>query len=384
MSVSEVMIVRNQKVNYTKYTSLEFLGLISYIIFIVYLILLVFLFFGMIAGGGILQLFLEGTPVIIIIGLIVGTIGWVLYFFCMFKPYFHKEIFTSFWAPIFTTQEFKDDLKKDGPFVIIIYILLSLLIIITYPAYKVVMFLAFESKFLSKDELYQEGFRYKTIEGKGVIKSKTIRKIIPSLTTEEGEMLARLVTQLNMKEYESFCKECVETEQGRIVILDLSEKKLTSFPSDLSDFRFLKVLNLRSNRITTLPSKIQYLKDLERLDLGENQLESINQSLGTLSNLKNLDLSANKLESFPSWTQEMPSLTNLDLSKNRLTTILNSIGLLKNLIVLDLSQNNLSFLPESIENLTKLQYLDIRGNQIISLSKSITSLPNLKEFTYED
>ncbi len=100
------------------------------------------------------------------------------------------------------------------------------------------------------------------------------------------------------------------------------------------------------------------------LDLSNRGLTSIPSDVFNRTDLESLDLSGNRLTGAPqAEIRHLQKLKNLDLSDNQLTGLPAELGQLKNLEVLDVSNNRLTGLPLELGNLTQLRILDISGNQ---------------------
>jgi hypothetical protein len=91
-----------QNVKICYYKSLESLGVVSVILFMVYFVA-ISVFLGIFSTFGV-NFFL------ILIGIVLGIIGWLIYFYDLFKPFFLKEPSKLFWKCFFSREE----LKKDG------------------------------------------------------------------------------------------------------------------------------------------------------------------------------------------------------------------------------------------------------------------------------
>jgi len=96
----------------------------------------------------------------------------------------------------------------------------------------------------------------------------------------------------------------VETNDGKITHLYLYSNNISSVPSELSQLKNLKNLDLSHNKISSVPSE---LSQLTYLDLRNNNLTSVPSEL---SQLKYLDLRNNNISSVPS---ELSQLTNLKM-----------------------------------------------------------------------
>lgn len=166
-----------------------------------------------------------------------------------------------------------------------------------------------------------------------------------------------------------------------------SSLSLAAFPSFLTSFVHLEVLNLRDNRISSIPGGLAMLTTLERLDLSANCLcdssfSGSKCSWGQLTALRELVLRGNRLTSFPSAIMECTALTQVDLSGNSIRNIPNDfVGDHCKLRLLDLHHNALTSLPEEVGKLRHLRTLRLHENKLTTLPSSMHSLLLLEELT---
>ena len=120
------------------------------------------------------------------------------------------------------------------------------------------------------------------------------------------------------------------------------------------------VLNLSKKKLKTFPIEILKMKNLQELNLSKNKLDSIPEQIGTLMNLQTLNLSGNKLTYLPDSIGELKNLKKLVGSRNSLQSLPKTIGNLQNLEILDLWENDLSNFPEELGKLKKLRWMDLR------------------------
>jgi Leucine-rich repeat (LRR) protein len=119
-------------------------------------------------------------------------------------------------------------------------------------------------------------------------------------------------------------------------------------------------LDLSRKKLKTFPMEILKFKNLQELDLSKNRLDSIPELIGTLTNLQVLNVSGNKLEYLPDSIGELKNLKKFVGSKNNLIALPKRIGELENLEVLDLWETDLSVFPDEMKKLTKLRWMDLR------------------------
>jgi hypothetical protein len=174
--------------------------------------------------------------------------------------------------------------------------------------------------------------------------------------------------------------------KDEVVRLDLSYKKLNSFPKEILQLKNLKRLNLSHNNITAIPPQISGLADLRRINLSHNKIESLPIQLFELKKLKKLYLDHNKLKSIPPEILQLTELKGLDVQYNPITSLPHQINKLSRLTffrsdplalyTLDslrkLNASNWSFIrtvPDSIAGKPLLYYLNL--TEISSFHKDL-------------
>lgn len=100
--------------------------------------------------------------------------------------------------------------------------------------------------------------------------------------------------------------------------IDLANKGLTEFPSDLRGMPNLKSLNLSNNKIQEIPAWISELGKLEVLDLRNNYIKSLGKEIGKLENLKCLYLRDNELIDIPFELSLLPQLVTVFVGGNKI------------------------------------------------------------------
>jgi len=175
-----------------------------------------------------------------------------------------------------------------------------------------------------------------------------------------------------------------EAKINKANLLDLSSKKITYLPSEISELKSLNVLYISDNQLTSLPPEFSELKSLSVLYISNNQLTSLPPEILELRNLIELDLSRNQLTSLPPEILELRNLIELNLSRNQLTSLPPEISELRNLTRLNIYGNQLTSLPPEISNLEKLAILEISENQLISFPPEILELKNLAILAISD
>jgi internalin A len=166
--------------------------------------------------------------------------------------------------------------------------------------------------------------------------------------------------------------------------LDLSRKRLTTLPAEISQLTNLNWLDLSGNQLTTLPAEIGQLTNLNWLSLSNNQLTTLLTEIGQITSLSTLSLSNNQLTTLLAEIGQLTNLNGLDLSGNQLTTLPAEIAQLTNLNWLYLSGNQLTTLPAEIAQFTNLSWLSLSDNQLTMLPVEIGQLTNLSWLSLSD
>jgi len=170
-----------------------------------------------------------------------------------------------------------------------------------------------------------------------------------------------------------------EAKGSDVTTLDLSFKRLTFLPSEISELKNLTQLNISGNQLTSLPSEVSMLKNLTQLNISGNLLTSFPSELSKLKNLTQLNISANRLTSLSLEISELKNLTQLNVSINQLTSLPPEISELKNLAQFNISANQLTSLPPEISKLKNLTQLNVSANQLTFLPSEISELKNLTQ-----
>ena len=145
------------------------------------------------------------------------------------------------------------------------------------------------------------------------------------------------------------------TENGKVVEVQMISAGLASIPRSLQKFPNLYKLQLQTNKIRKL-RVLDECKNLQILNLSDNQINSAGLALlPKITGLKSVDFSFNKIDSLENFTN-LREIESLNLSQNELKEI--------------------SPLP----NLSKLKFLDLTGNPISKLEnlQYLESLISLK------
>jgi len=119
-------------------------------------------------------------------------------------------------------------------------------------------------------------------------------------------------------------------------------------------------LDLSRKKLKTFPMEILTFKNLQELNLSKNKLDSLSGAIGMLTNLQMLNISGNKLAYLPDSIGELINLKKLVGARNNLVALPKRIGDLQNLEILDLWENELSTFPNELSKLKKLRWMDLR------------------------
>ncbi|HAI76251.1 MAG TPA: hypothetical protein DCM08_08380, partial [Microscillaceae bacterium] len=178
------------------------------------------------------------------------------------------------------------------------------------------------------------------------------------------------------KVYRSMAEALAEPE--KVIILDLSDQKLTQVPGGISQLRALEQLYLSNNKLSSIPDDISNCKQLKILMLNGNRLSDLPESLVMLKNLERLELNGNVFTKIPSVLLLMPQLKEIYLFSNRLKALPEEIQTWDSLKVLRLSNNRLKTLPESMGDLGALEELHASNNYFKTLPASFGKLKKLQ------
>lgn len=219
---------------------------------------------------------------------------------------------------------------------------------------------------------------------------------------KEAEETGRL--NLSLKNLRDFPDPAEDCELIDVIEIDLSKNKLSEFPAELCDFvmiervdlyhnairgvpesqlselKFLRVLNLRRNQISSFPTELCALP-LQVLNLSNNKLCSLPVEIGLLTLLQDLDLSSNELSYLPNSMGEMISLKDLNLRRNRLEVLPDELSKLK-LVRLDFSFNKVSVIPPAYRLITSLSVLELAHNPLTSPPAQVCTKGKLHIFKY--
>lgn len=151
-----------------------------------------------------------------------------------------------------------------------------------------------------------------------------------------------------------------ETEQAMYKLtqkLDLSHYELERTPSDIHEYKNLRVLYLRNNKLIRIPYSLYSMSGIEELYLSENRIMDVSIELFFLKNLKVVELRGNPL------FKAEPKLATILLQKSDLPE--EEIELLLNpqqRISLDWKNYQFEKIDTTIIDLENLQLIDMYNN----------------------
>ncbi|HEX2956791.1 MAG TPA: hypothetical protein VHO70_08160, partial [Chitinispirillaceae bacterium] len=157
---------------------------------------------------------------------------------------------------------------------------------------------------------------------------------------------------------------------GRIIELNLSNRKISTISKDIGSLSQLRVLNLRNNSLTSLPEQIGYLQVLAEIFLDTNNLFELPNELGYLDSLKILSISHNNLYRIADQIHYL-HITKLDVSYNQLINFPDQSTTFPDLCNLNIDSNKISTIPKAFLK-REFQLLSVKYNRLCSLPKSLS------------
>jgi hypothetical protein len=160
--------------------------------------------------------------------------------------------------------------------------------------------------------------------------------------------------------------------EGRVIKLDLNDKRVTTLPPEIGVLVGLETLDLGRNALKSVPKEMEKLVSLTALFLHENALDSLPDGL-RFESIRTADLHGNRLASLPG-NFDVTSVRRLDLSGNLLTSLPPDFGFLHNLEFLNLEGNRLGSLDVDFSRMKSLYSLNLSRNGLKSLPPSLADL----------
>ncbi len=152
----------------------------------------------------------------------------------------------------------------------------------------------------------------------------------------------------------------------KVTKMDLSNNLIKQIPiGSLPYMTAIKELDLSGNSLanntSTLNTKLNYLKKLtkmEVLDLSDNKLTKFPSTpINAMTKLKELYINDNQITSISTYIGKCTNLRILDASDNKITSVSSSITKCKKLTKLNLANNKLTKIP-SLKSLSNLKCTD--------------------------
>ena len=130
--------------------------------------------------------------------------------------------------------------------------------------------------------------------------------------------------------------EVSKADPDSILGLSFSKLKLTYLPTELANFKNLKILDLSKNKLTELPDFIGDFSQLELLDISKNALNIFPIEICKLSKIRILIANRNTFDKIPECIGYCLDLERIDLWDTPVMSFPNSIVDLKKLNEIDL------------------------------------------------
>ncbi len=157
---------------------------------------------------------------------------------------------------------------------------------------------------------------------------------------------------------------------------------LTEFPTEIFDLAdSLEILNLSDNRLNSLPTDLSRLTNLKVIFLSNNDFEEVPEVLADCPNLSMVGFKSNRIRVLGE--NVLPLRTRwLILTDNQLAELPKSIGRLESLQKLMLAGNQLRSIPDEMAACQNLELIRLAANQLESLPAWLFTLPRLSWLAY--
>ncbi len=163
-----------------------------------------------------------------------------------------------------------------------------------------------------------------------------------------------------------------------ITEIDLSNKGLTKFPSEVLACKNLTWLSVANNGFVKVPSDLGKISTLKHLDLSKNQnmsqFDLMNLFDSCSFSLNSLDLSASALFFLPDGVPIQRELRKLNLADNYLTVLPYSMMSMSKLRDINLANNKLKDISSIADYWWGLKTIDASGNSGVNSEKLLMSL----------
>jgi Protein tyrosine and serine/threonine kinase/Leucine rich repeat len=159
-------------------------------------------------------------------------------------------------------------------------------------------------------------------------------------------------------------------------ILNLSDNRLSSLPTDLNRLTKLKVIFLSNNNFEEVPAVLADCPNLSMVGFKSNKIRVLGENVLPLGT-RWLILTDNQLEELPKSIGQLQSLQKLMLAGNQLRSIPDEMAACQNLELIRLAANRLQSLPSWLFTLPRLSWLAYAGNPCCTanLSPTVPSIP---------
>ncbi len=133
-----------------------------------------------------------------------------------------------------------------------------------------------------RKEIVVEGNLARTINGQAVY-------------VRDYEALEDIFREAGISREETYPKDRIRIEDGRVTKLNISSYGLKRLPDSIGNMKALEGLDVNDNQLTALPDSIGNMKALKWLDVQNNRLTALPDSIGNLKDLKELYVYNNSL-----------------------------------------------------------------------------------------
>lgn len=170
-----------------------------------------------------------------------------------------------------------------------------------------------------------------------------------------------------------------------ITVLNLSDARLTEFPTFVFEARNVERLILDRNNFFKLPGKLRKLKRLHRIDWSNDYALEGRISFPKLKSLKELDISNNYFLTLPDLSK-LVALNFLDAGNNNLQRIpVQDLSKNSGLSSLHLTGNKqLKIQSDDYGKLSELQVLKLDGCNITTIDYSLYQIESLMELQLQE
>ncbi|CAB3400097.1 unnamed protein product [Caenorhabditis bovis] len=163
-----------------------------------------------------------------------------------------------------------------------------------------------------------------------------------------------------------------------IVLLDISDNRLSTLPADFSQFDCLISCIANNNRFRSIPTCICSIEQLTYIDFSCNEISHLPDGLFDLP-LVTMLLAGNNISYLPEAIRRLgPTLTYLDLSGNDISVLQPHLRFLKSLRVLKLGKNAIEEFPSELCTSLELRSLDLSQNNLSYLPLDFIKMKDLR------